>query len=473
MTAARPTRDRAQSNAPATTSAVTSAAPAAANPAVYAPYMFSLMLRNVATYGFQVADHNAPGNPPAPGGYTTTGCVLASPSWAVGGFSYPGNVAPIAEDYFFNWTRDAAITMSAVLSQAPVQIPAAGASELLANYVMFASTCQTSGGDIGQAKYTPEGAQTGAADESDGPALRILTILQGFAGLDPAAQIVAKSVIASDLGYLLAGNRYQQPTVTHWEDTFGQSLFARSVQLRALDQLIATGPGFGIAVPAGAQVAATWLAQQLPSHWSGAPANVYVSVLEASRLAGDPAAPYDPSVDPILACIYGDGFLATDPRLLSTAAQVRTQWGPGGNAEYPINAADAAAGRGPLIGRYLGDEYDGLSLTSNTGHPWVVCTCAFAQLYYELASAIDGGAPVPNDPLAATFLEQVGVDGSTASAQVSSALRNAGDSMLAAVIYHSNRFELSEQFDQNTGFERSVSTLTWSYAAFLSAVAAR
>ena len=450
-----------------------SAAAPAGNPVVYAPYMFSLMLRNLATYGFQIADHNARGNPPAPGGYTAPGCVLASPSWSVGGFSYPGNVAPIAEDYAFNWTRDAAVTLSAVLSQAPGQVPAAGASELLASYVAFASSCQGSGGGIGQAKYTPEGARTGAADESDGPALRILTILQGFAGLDPAAQAAANGVIATDLNYLLAGDRYQQPTVTHWEDTFGQSLFARSVQLRALNQLIATGPGLGIPVPATAQHAATWLAQQLPSHWSGAPANLYVSVLQASRLAGDPAAPYDPSVDPILACSYGEGLPATDPRVLSTAAQVRAQWAPGGTDEYPINAADAAAGRGPLIGRYLGDQYDGLSLTSNTGHPWVVCTCAFAQLYYKLAAAIDGGAPVPSDPLATTFLTQAGVNATTAPPQVSSALRSAGDGMLAAIIYHSNRFELSEQFDQNTGFERSVSNLTWSYAAFLSAAAAR
>ena len=55
----------------------------------------------------------------------------------------------------------------------------------------------------------------------------------------------------------------------------------------------------------------------------------------------------------------------------------------------PINAADAAAGSGPLIGRYLGDQYDGLSLTCNTGHPRAVCTRAFAQLYYELANPFE------------------------------------------------------------------------------------
>ncbi len=436
--------------------------------------MFALMLRNNATWGFEIADHNAPGNP---GGYTTTGCVIASPSWSVNGVSYPGNVAPIAEDYFFNWTRDSAITMSAVLSAAPTQIPAAGASELLANYVNFASTCQGSGGGIGQAKYTPEGASTGAADESDGPALRILTILQGYAGLDPGTQNVAQRVIATDFQYLLDNNRYQQPTVTHWEDTYGQSLFARSVQLRAFNQIIANGAALGIPVPAGAPAAVTFLTGQIPLHFSGAsgtPPNVYQSVLNSSRLSGDPAAAYDPSVDPILACIYGDGIAATDPKLLSTAAQVRAQWGPGGSDAYPINAADQANGNGgPLIGRYLGDEYDGLSLTSNTGHPWAVCSCSFAQLYYELAAAIDNGAQVPDDPLAATFLSQVNVSSTTPSAQVSSALRTAGDSILAAIVYHSNGFELSEQFDQGNGFEKSVSNLTWSYAAFLSAVAAR
>ena len=53
------------------------------------------------------------------------------------------------------------------------------------------------------------------------------------------------------------------------------------------------------------------------------------------------------------------------------------------------------------------------------------------------------------------------------------ALRAAGDAMLGAIVYHSDHFELSEQFDANTGYEKSVSNLSWSYAAFLSAMRAR
>jgi len=52
-------------------------------------------------------------------------------------------------------------------------------------------------------------------------------------------------------------------------------------------------------------------------------------------------------------------------------------------------------------------------------------------------------------------------------------MRDAGDAMLRAVIYHGDGLELSEQFDGVTGFEKSVKNLTWSYAAYLSAVRAK
>ena len=55
----------------------------------------------------------------------------------------------------------------------------------------------------------------------------------------------------------------------------------------------------------------------------------------------------------------------------------------------------------------------------------------------------------------------------------SAALRAAGDRMLQAIVFHSDHFGLSEQFDADTGLEKSVSNLSWSYAAFLSAVRAR
>ena len=52
-------------------------------------------------------------------------------------------------------------------------------------------------------------------------------------------------------------------------------------------------------------------------------------------------------------------------------------------------------------------------------------------------------------------------------------LVQAGDAMLRAVLFHSDNYELSEQFDGTTGFEKSLRNLSWSYAAFLSAVRSR
>jgi glucoamylase len=90
-----------------------------------------------------------------------------------------------------------------------------------------------------------------------------------------------------------------------------------------------------------------------------------------------------------------------------------------------------------------------------------------------VAREILSSATVAADPLSATFLAQAGVTSATAPLDAAAALRSAGDAMLRAIVYHSDHFELSEQFDADTGFEKSVANLSWSYAAFLSAVRAR
>jgi glucoamylase len=80
---------------------------------------------------------------------------------------------------------------------------------------------------------------------------------------------------------------------------------------------------------------------------------------------------------------------------------------------------------------------------------------------------------IPLDSLSAGFFSQVGVDASATPGAAAAALQAAGDQMLQAVIFHSDNLELSEQFDATTGYEKSVSNLSWSYASFLSAVRAR
>ena len=171
--------------------------------------MFARMLRNIATYGFQVADHNAPGDPPAPGGYTATGCVLASPSWSVGGFSYPATLR-----------RSPTITASTRRTMPRSRCPRCWARR--------------------RTRFRPPATATSSRPLPTGR--------------------------------------------THRANRCSRDRFSC-----ALNKLISTGPGLGIPVPAGAQAAAAWLAEQVPMHWSGAPANVCVSVLDAESLKGDPA----------------------------------------------------------------------------------------------------------------------------------------------------------------------------------------
>jgi glucoamylase len=437
--------------------------------------MLSQMQRNIATACFVITDTS--GASPL---LSSRGCVIASPSYK----GYSRGVVPVDEDYVYNWTRDAAITVSEVLHSAPALMPTAVAVQTLTDYVGFADICQKSTpGDIGRGKYDVQGGGVAWSSQSDGPALRVLTLLQEYSSLSPATQTLAQQVIAHDLACLLGPSPsagpgdttpwYKTTTFNQWEDTEGNCLFARAVQLRCFNQI--TTNTYGIAVPSGVSDAISWLMDVIPTHWDNSN-KWYTSLLPpVTRHSNQPpAAAYDPAIDPVMACLYGDGISYDDPQLLSTAAAIRDHWTTG-PATYPINVADDAVGLGPLIGRYVDDGYDGDDTGIASGHPWAVCTCNFAQLYYSLANAIAAGTPVPADPLALGFFAQIGISdpGALPSSNLVEALRGAGDRMLNAVVYHSDRLSLSEQFDQGTGYEKSVVDLTWSYGAFLSAVRTR
>ena len=412
-----------------------------------APYMFWLMFRNIASDGFVFED------PVNTGVLSQPGCVLASPSWE-------STATNVSQDYVYNWTRDAAIT---AIELAAGPLPT---TQPLIDYVQFAQTCQNSASGIGhfdRASFLINGTPRSWTDQTDGPALQTLAILQLYAQLDAQTQATASTVIAANLNFLQ--NAYQGQTYNLWEEEYGASFFARSVQLQCFQAITANTAT--INVPAWLPAAIPWLQDALASHWNG---QYYQSMVPVPT---DYRAPYDPNIDIVMAAIYG-AIAVTDTKLLATAAQLRSQWAdPGSTYFYPINGADQQRGIGPLLGRYPGDVYDGDTDTQVGDHPWAVSTANFAELYYRLAGKIIFGGTVPSDSLSAGFFSQVGVDASTTPAAAAAALQAAGDQMLQAVIFHSDNLELSEQFDATTGYEKSVSNLSWSYASFLSAVRAR
>ena len=416
--------------------------------AALAPYMFWLMFRNVASDGLVFDD------PLHPGIVSGPGCVLASPSWE-------NTATQVTQDYVYHWTRDAAIV--ALELSAAYTAGMLPTNQPLIDYVSFSATCQASAGDFDRASFYINGAQRPWTDQTDGPALQTLALLAMYGQLDAPTQAVATSAINANLAFLSAA--YQRQTYNLWEEEYGYSFFARSAQLRCFQAVAANS--VGIAVPSWLPAALSWLVSALEGHWNG---ECYQSMLP---VPSDYRAPYDPNIDVIMAAVYGAESV-TDPQLLATAALIRAQWAdPSSKYYYPVNGADATQGLGPMLGRYPGDVYDGDTDELVGDHPWVIATANFAELYYRLAAKIISSRTVPADSLSDEFLAQVGITSATAPLAAATALRAAGDAMLSAIVYHSDHFELSEQFDAYTGYEKSVSNLSWSYAAYLSAIRAR
>ncbi|HEX7659548.1 MAG TPA: glycoside hydrolase family 15 protein [Pseudonocardiaceae bacterium] len=461
----------ARANRPTGTSPVwgrvqNSFAPGAVDLATLVPMMYTFMFRNIASDGFIFSDPQSPGDISRD---SKPGCVIAAPS-------FPAATPGIDEDYVFNWVRDGAITAMEV-AKAFLPTAPGGTVQTLNDYVKFADLCHSNAQPPwtkGHACFNIAGDARPWTEQNDGPALQSITILAAYDQLDSDAQKRAVDLVNSNVDFLLGV--YPSPTTNLWEEHDGYSFFARSAQLRCFEE-IQDSTIAGIDKPDGLRPAIEWLRQALAGHWDG---SKYVSMMADPGNGAQPSpqnpvvSGYDPNIDIVQSAVYG-AIPVTDTKLLATAAQLRSQWEEGGIAFYPINKVDKEQyGIGPMFGRYPGDVYNGDTAHPMLGgHPWVLCTCNVAELHYKLAAEIKSSGKVPVDDLSGPFFAQSGIDASTAPRAAAAALAATGDAMVRAVIYHSDNLELSEQFDGATGYERSVRDLTWSYAAYLSAIRAR
>ena len=146
----------------------------------------------------------------------------------------------------------------------------------------------------------------------------------------------------------------------------------------------------------------------------------------------------DLDISVIFAAIHAGGTATAhsvrDPRMHATLAKLEALF----EAEYAINR-HRGAGRGPAMGRYAGDVY-------YSGGAYYFSTLAAAEFCYRAAAQMPAMR----------------------------GLINRGDAFLETVrTYTPPSGDLSEQFDQHTGVQRSAQQLAWSYAAFISCVHAR
>jgi glucoamylase len=430
------------------------------------------------------------------------GSILASPALA----AYDPK-----PDYFFHWLRDSAIVADALRETIEDAMLGPSTIEHLVDFVAFslklcrldgpaflreslypeavepsfqehvrsrAEIAELVGGAVlGEGRYNPDGSLDllkWSRPQHDGPALRALAVMRFFAldAFRARSGDAAMTLLRYDLDYTLSHSR--APCYDLWEESMGFHYHTRLVQQAALDAgakfLAAAGDvERGMACAA----AASELLAELDRHFDPEDGVYRGRLVETGSNAPSPRR-LDIAV--VLAVIHAGrragAHSVVDPKMLATLFALQRLF----DDEYPINRA-RPADCAPALGRYRGDRYF-------SGGAYYFSTLGAAQFCFLLTQAAAEGKEVivtegSRAPLAE--LLQTRVDSlplgllaeNLRQALVGAALRR-GDMYLATV----RRFtpasrELSEQFSQRDGAPTSADNLTWSYAYFVTACAAR
>ncbi len=431
------------------------------------------------------------------------GSILASPEMAAYD-PYP--------DYFFHWLRDSAIVADALREAIEAGLLESTAIEHLVDFVAFSlELCRRDGpsflrgggfpeaiepsflqhvrsreeiaavtGDklLGEPRFNADGGfdvMKWGRPQNDGPALRALTVMRFFAldGFRKRAGAPAMALLRYDLDYISA--HWRAPCTDLWEEASGFHYHTRLVQYQALAEGAAFMAAEGDAGRAEDYAAAAGkLFVELDAHFQPED-GVYRSRL--AEADGAPAAPprrLDVSV--VLAVVQtgrrAGSHSVVDPKMLATMTALERLF----ERQYLINRTrpvDCA----PALGRYADDSYF-------SGGAYYFSTLGAAQFYFLLARAAAEGVEVAVTPDSRATLAALlrapaqSLAESALAAELRERLAEAalhrGDMFLAmARRYTPASRELSEQFDQNDGAPNSAKNLSWSYACFITAYAAR
>ena len=343
-------------------------------------------------------------------------------------------------DYFFHWYRDAALVMDALrLLRAEV----AEAEGLFRDYVHFSLDLASLDGRAvtpgwedrampdfrrflrkniaaahgaaipAETRVTPDGT-LGVTDwprpQHDGPALEALTLIRwGVEG--EAAELLRRN-----LAFVLRHAR--KPCFDIWEEEFGLHAYTLRVSAAALEEGAIWLDAWGETGEAETcRIEAAVIEAMLDDFWMESDAHIRSRKVEG----GAPEKILDVAV--ILAAnharVRGARYSATLNRLEVLF-----------DSTYAVNRGRPTT-RAPAFGRYAGDKY-------YSGGAYYFATLGAAEFCYRNGE------------------------------------RERGDAYLETVrAFTPESGDLSEQFDQTSGAQTSARHLAWSYAAFLTAVAAR
>ncbi|KAJ0401410.1 hypothetical protein ATCC90586_009986 [Pythium insidiosum] len=412
----------------------------------------------------------------------------------------PGSIiaatASDANNYIYHWIRDAALVMDVVNSF--YKAGDKSVEQTFWDHAAFTKKLQglqTQTG-LGEAKYNVDGTaynEPWCRPQNDGPALRASSFIrfakQYLANGGSLARVVelyngtSGGVIKPDLEYTTR-NYNDAGNCDLWEEVRGVHFFTVAAQRKAMHE------GRDFARFLGDEGAAAFYAQQaanldarIKSFWNAGAQSIQTTL--NGRLL-DAAIP--------LGVVHGDLndglFSASDDRTLSSIYSLED----GFIREYTLNQRVKTDATGlPLsvaIGRYYGDVYDGSSMPmpgKTLGNPWYLCTAIVAETTYRAATAFIKAGSIKvtalnqrlfNGPQPAGLGLNV-AQGTYASTspefkRIVSELTTYGDKHIRRIKFHgAANFHLNEQYNRDTGFAQGVNDLTWSYAAMLSANAAR
>jgi glucoamylase len=350
-------------------------------------------------------------------------------------------------NYYYHWTRDSALTLLTVLHlyQAANDNDKPALKQKMIDFADFSARLQN---DPGEPKFFVDGRVFDGSwcrPQSDGPALRVITLLQMANVFTSDPNTVNQHffpVVKKDIDYVV--KNWRRPTCDLWEEVYGDHFYTRMVQRRALLDGAAFAKQMG-EDPQALMNEAKAIEGELVKHWDDT-RGYFVTTLNRTGGIDYKQTNLDASV--ILAALHGhtgDNFLSyIDKRFLNTAEKLLATF----HTLYPINQATGTVGT--AIGRYPEDRYAGTNFDG--GNPWVLLTAALAQYYYRVA-------------------QEYTKRGSQKDASIS---YYKAEDLLRRVQYHAPADgAMAEQMDRQTGFMTSARDLTWSHAEVLEMFAAR
>ncbi len=415
------------------------------------------------------------------------GTVIASPSR-----HYP--------DYYYHWVRDAGLVMSTwldVRSSGVADSVKALIDQNMKDYwqiTLHHQTRSSSWADLGDVKFHVNGDLfTGdwGRPQNDGPAIRALSLMKWRSFLvsinsplasDPhlySTDLSIHSAIKRDLEYM--SHRWGITDFDVWEEVRGHHFFSRLFQMYALRA------GTDLALEFGDAEAAKWyslnagyIKSSLNHFWDAGRGFITATINRDGGL--DYKSGLDSAI--VIAVMETDQYAklgidewtVLDSRVQATVQRLESEF----KKIYTINAL-ADLNKGPMIGRYPEDTYDGVA-TNKRGNPWFLNTHYMAEFYYKLAAALEATGEIHINQTSRQFWSKYLSGEETRivkgrHSQWNKMLRDLvgqGDAIMSHAKTYVGPFgNMAEQVNRDSGVQTGARDLSWSYSSFLRAAAAR